>query len=312
MIVCIGHHCIGIACYSRWCCDVHRLQSHDHIFTCICMSATCSLGLGSLSIEHPTVHSVWAAWQLLKFVPQHIGFVLNCGMAHVVPPLMLVACLQLAFITCSLDRQPFSGGLCFFLKTNRHHCLQSLLPSFTFLWSSQTGMSLSSCLDSWSSLSGRKLSVHTQTTWQTLFIFCLCAWTSFVCYFDTVVSSQSGMGLGWEFYHGHLHWNILPSGLDWPLFTLSLASHACHPRLGWLWGSGTCLPCLVIFCSCTIDAHYTCWLSRIVTFCSALFVSWLSFLSSQTGMTWFSMSDNTIHPSLGWAQHIRASQICQK
>ena len=116
MIVCIGHHCIGIACYSRWCCDVHRLQSHDHIFTCICMSATCSLGLGSLSIEHPTVHSVWAAWQLLKFVPQHIGFVLNCGMAHVVPPLMLVACLQLAFITCSLDRQPFSGGLCFFWK----------------------------------------------------------------------------------------------------------------------------------------------------------------------------------------------------
>lgn len=200
----------------------------------------------------------------------------------------------------------------FFLKTNRHHCLESLLPSFTFLWSSQTGMSLSSCLDSWSSLSGRKLSVHTQTTWQTLFIFCLCAWTSFVCYFDTVVSSQSGMGLGWEFYHGHLHWNILPSGLDWPLFTLSLASHACHPRLGWLWGSGTCLPCLVIFCSCTIDAHYTCWLSRIVTFCSALFVSWLSFLSSQTGMTWFSMSDNTIHPSLGWAQHIRASQIYQK
>ena len=312
MIVCIGHHCIGIACYSRWCCDVHRLQSHDHIFTCICMSATCSLGLGSLSIEHPTVHSVWAAWQLLKFVPQHIGFVLNCGMAHVVPPLMLVACLQLAFITCSLDMQPFSGGLFFFLKTNRHHCLESLLPSFTFLWSSQTGMSLSSCLDSWSSLSGRKLSVHTQTTWQTLFIFCLCAWTSFVCYFDTVVSSQSGMGLGWEFYHGHLHWNILPSGLDWPLFTLSLASHACHPRLGWLWGSGTCLPCLVIFCSCTIDAHYTCWLSRIVTFCSALFVSWLSFLSSQTGMTWFSMSDNTIHPSLGWAQHIRASQIYQK
>lgn len=180
MIVCIGHHCIGIACYSRWCCDVHRLQSHDHIFTCICMSATCSLGLGSLSIEHPTVHSVWAAWQLLKFVPQHIGFVLNCGMAHVVPPLMLVACLQLAFIKCSLDMQPFSGGLCFFLKTNRHHCLESLLPSFTFLWSSQTGMSLSSCLDSWSSLSGRKLSVHTQTTWQTLFIFCLCAWTSFV------------------------------------------------------------------------------------------------------------------------------------
>ena len=172
----------------------------------------------------------------------------------------------------------------FFLKTNRHHCLESLLPSFTFLWSSQTGMSLSSCLDSWSSLSGRKLSVHTQTTWQTLFIFCLCAWTSFVCYFDTVVSSQSGMGLGWEFYHGHLHWNILPSGLDWPLFTLSLASHACHPRLGWLWGSGTCLPCLVIFCSCTIDAHYTCWLSRIVTFCSALFVLWLSFC----------------HPRLGW------------
>ena len=312
MIVCIGHHCIGIACYSRWCCDVHRLQSHDHIFTCICMSATCSLGLASLSIEHPTVHSVWAAWQLLKFVPQHIGFVLNCGMAHVVPPLMLVACLQLAFITCSLDRQPFSGGLCFFLKTNRHHCLESLLPSFTFLWSSQTGMSFSSCLDSWSSLSGRKLSVHTQTTWQTLFIFCLCAWTSFVCYFDTVVSSQSGMGLGWEFYLGHLHWIILPSGLDLPLFTLSLASHSCHPRLGWLWGSGTCLPCLVVFCSCTIDAHYTCWLSRIVTFCSALFVSWLSFLSSQTGMTWFSMSDNTIHPSLGWAQHIRASQIYQK
>ena len=35
-------------------------------------------------------------------------------MAHVVPPLMLVACLQLAFITCSLDMQPFSGGLFFF------------------------------------------------------------------------------------------------------------------------------------------------------------------------------------------------------
>ena len=69
---------------------------------------------------------------------------LNCVMAHVVPPLMLVSCLHLAAITCSLGRQPFSGGLFIFLKTNTCHCLQSLLPSFTFLGSSQTGMSFSS------------------------------------------------------------------------------------------------------------------------------------------------------------------------
>ena len=196
----------------------------------------------------------------------------------------------------------------FLLKTNRHHCLQSLLPSFTFLGSSQTGMSFSSCLDSWSSLSGRKLSVHTQTTWQTLFIFCLCAWTSFVCYIDTVVSSQSGMGI--------LSW---PSALDcfaqWIgfatfhiVFGITFMSSQTGMTLR-QWNMPT-LPCyfLLVHNWCTL--HMLTFKDCHILFSIVCLVTVI--LSSQTGMTWLSMSDNTIHPSLGWAQHVRTSQIFPK
>ena len=311
MIVCIGHHCTGIACYSRWCCDVHRLQSHDHIFTCICMSTTCSLGLGSLSIEHPTVHSVWAAWQLLKFVPQHIGFVLNCGMAHVVPPLMLVACLQLAFITCSLDMQPFSGGLFFF--ENQQTSLSRIASSIFHLSVVIPDWDESFFLSGFVILTVGQEVVRAHTDDMTniihflplcLDIFRLLFWyCSFIPVWD-----GSGMGiLSWPSTLEHFaQWIGLAT------FHIVFGITCMSSQTGMTlrqWNMPT-LPCyfLLVHNWCTL--HMLTFKDCHILFSIVCLVTVI--LSSQTGMTWFSMSDNTIHPSLGWAQHIRASQIYQK